>query len=451
MNMLKRAMIVVLALGLCGTAAWAYKEHREKEAVLLNAESTYQRAFHDLAYKVDLLHDEIGNTLAMNSRKSLSPALAEVWRLTSEAHADVGQLPLSLLPFHKTEEFLTDIGNFSYRTAVRDLDKEPLSDKEYASLKKLYGQSADIQDQLRGVQNNVLQHNLRWMDVERALAQGKETKDNTIIDGFKTVERTVKGYDNADLNSPSFTSFQNRDDHYEHLEGKMISKKQAVATVKQYAGVKTARKAETKPNQKGARFSFYTVRLKDKNGYETTADVTRKGGYPVWFFNKRPVGKQKISLNGAQKKAADFLNRHHFEKMDMFESMQYDNVGVFSFAAKQGNVRIYPETVKLKVALDNGQVIGFVADDFLKSHQKRDIPKPAISEKEARARVNPKLDIMESRLAIMTGDMNREVLCYEFLGVLHDETYRIYINAENGNEEKVEKLKNTERAYGKSI
>ncbi|MGR5914373.1 hypothetical protein ACT7DA_18980 [Bacillus pacificus] len=30
------------------------------------AENSYQRAFHDLAYEVDLLHDKIGTTLAMN-------------------------------------------------------------------------------------------------------------------------------------------------------------------------------------------------------------------------------------------------------------------------------------------------------------------------------------------------------------------------------------------------
>ncbi|MDV2687475.1 germination protein YpeB, partial [Alkalihalophilus lindianensis] len=82
------------------------------------------RAFHGLTYQMDVLHDKIGATLAMNSRHSLSPSLAEVWRITSDAHNAVGQLPLTLLPFNKTEEFLANIGNFSYRTAVRDLDKE---------------------------------------------------------------------------------------------------------------------------------------------------------------------------------------------------------------------------------------------------------------------------------------------------------------------------------------
>src|SRR5699024_12499235 len=69
--------------------------------------SDLQRSFHDLSYRMDLLHDRIGTTLAMDSNEILSPQLVEIWRLTSEAQADVGQLPLSLLPFNKTEEFLS--------------------------------------------------------------------------------------------------------------------------------------------------------------------------------------------------------------------------------------------------------------------------------------------------------------------------------------------------------
>ena len=45
----------------------------------------------------------------------------------------------------------------------------------------------------------VLKNNLRWMDVELALASGKEATDNTIIDGFKTVKKTVTGYDERTL------------------------------------------------------------------------------------------------------------------------------------------------------------------------------------------------------------------------------------------------------------
>ena len=57
--------------------------------------------------------------------------------------------------------------------AVRDLSKSPLTDKEYKTLNALYDQSGEIQNEMRQVQHLVIDNNLRWMDVELALAQKK--------------------------------------------------------------------------------------------------------------------------------------------------------------------------------------------------------------------------------------------------------------------------------------
>ncbi|MFB6465984.1 germination protein YpeB [Cytobacillus sp. Hz8] len=449
--MLRGILIAVLVLGIAGTAFWGYQEHREKNAVLLNAENNYQRAFHDLTFQMDLLNDKIGTTLAMNSRSSLSPSLAEVWKITSEAHSDVGQLPLTLLPFNKTEEFLANIGDFSYKAAVRDLDKEPLTDKEYSTLKKLYSQSADIQSELRNVQHLVLKNNLRWMDVELALATGKEAKDNTIIDGFKTVEQTVQSFGNTEL-GVTMVDMKKEDDHYKYLKGKDITKKSAVAMAKKYAVLGSNVNVQVTENGKGSDFGFYSISIQNKSSKaEANMDITKKGGYPIWFILSRDVMKQNISLNDASNNAAKFLTQNNFKSLVPFESAQYDHIGVFTFVTEQDEVRIYPESIKMKVALDNGKIIGFSAEDYLKTHHSRKIGKPKISKDQARKEINPKLKVMEDRLAVVVNNLNKEVLCYEFLGTLGDDTYRIFINATSGIEEKVEKLDNAEPIYENAV
>lgn len=449
--MLRGILIAVLTLGVAGTAFWGYQEHREKNAILLNAENNYQSAFHGLTYQIDLLHDKIGTTLAMNSRKSLSPALVDVWRLTSEAHSNVGKLPLTLLPFNKTEEFLANIGDFSYRTAVRDLDKEPLSDKEYKSLQKLYSQSADIQQDLRKVQHLVLKNNLRWMDVEMALASGKEATDNTIIDGFKTVEKTVDGHGETDL-GPTFVSLEKKANNYKYLKGKEITKEEAVAEAKKYAALGKNVNVNVTENGEGSDYEFFSVSIQDKKTkQEASMDITKKGGYPIWYILSRDVNKQSISLNDASNNAINFLKENGFKNLDLFESAQYDNIGVFTFVSNQNNVRIYPDSIKVKIALDNGKLVGFSADDYLKSNHNRDIPKPGISLEDARTKINPQVKIMEDGLAIIENDIREEVLCYEFIGTLGNDTYRVYINAENGHEEKVDKLQNAEPIFDNVI
>ncbi|WP_433742882.1 germination protein YpeB [Falsibacillus pallidus] len=445
--MIRTILITVLAIAVIGTAYWGYQEHQEKNAILINAENNYQRAFHDLTYQMDLLHDKIGTTLAMNSRKSLSPALADVWRLTSEAHGDVGQLPLTLLPFNKTEEFLSNIGGFSYRTAIRDLDKKPLTKDEYAQLQNLYKQSEGIQNELRRVQHLVLKNNLRWMDVEMALANGRENADNTIIDGFKTVEKKVQGYEESNIGGPSFVNYQNKDENYKYLNGKEITKKQAVEIARRYTQMPKTKDVKVTENGKGASYGFYSVLLKNSKGQEASLDITKKGGYPIYLIQNRDIKGINISLNEASNKAEDFLKKNNYKDLELFESSQYDSIGVFSFVQTVKGVRIYPDAIKMKVALDNGQIVGFAAEDFLQSHHTRNIPEPGISLEDAKGYLNPKLKVMEQRKAIIINELGEEVLCYEFMGTLGHDTYRIFINASSGTEEKVEKLKNAEPIY----
>lgn len=177
-------------------------------------------------------------------------------------------------------------------------------------------------------------------------------------------------------------------------------------------------------------------------------DITEKGGYPIWVIENRPVNKQNISLNEATMRGLQFLKQHKFNNFELYESTQYDHVAMLTFVTAKDGVRIYPESIKMKIALDDGNIIGFSARDYLSSKRERTIPKPAISIEQARKKMNPNVTIMEERKAIIMNNMNEEVLCYEFLGTLGDDTYRIFINAQNGIEEKVEKLQNPEPVYG---
>jgi spore germination protein len=446
--MIRNLLIGVLSLAVVGTAYWGYREHKEKNAILINAENNYQRAFHDLTYQIDLLHDKIGATLAMNSRVSLSPALAEVWKIASEAHSDVGQLPLSLLPFNKTQEFLAKIGEFSYRTAIRDLEKEPLTNGEYRTLQALYKNSATIQQELRNVQHLVLKNNLRWMDVELALATNDRSGDNVIIDGFKTVEKNVDTFTKSSEFGPTFIGLENVEKGFVHAQGKPISKQEAKRIARSFLGLRGTESIKVTASGKGADERFYSLTIHDpKTKGDIYMDITEKGGYPIWVINSRPIGKQTISLYEAANRGMRFLERHHFKNLELYDSSQYDNIAVLTFVTNENGIRIYPEAIKMKVALDDGTIVGFSARDYLSSPVKRPLAKPKLTAEQAKQKVNPNLKIMEQRQAVITNDVNEPVHCYEFLGTLGEDTYQIFINANTGMEEKVEKLQSAEQSY----
>jgi spore germination protein len=446
--MIRTILIVLLFVAIAGTGYWGYSEHQEKNAVLLQAENNYQRAFHDLNFHVDSLHDKIGETLAMNSRSQLSPALAQVWRLTSEAHNDVGQLPLALLPFNKTEEFLTKMGEFSYRTAVRDLNKKPLSAQEHTKLKELYANATEIQNELRKTQSLAQKHNLRWMDVEMALATNKTPADNTIIDGFKTVDKNVEGYSETNFGPEVSNMMKMKNRNLNHLKGKWMTKEDARKIAIKFFDLKKNVKITVEESGKGAKYEAYSLTMYNPETKGTTyMDLTKKGGYPMWELYDRKVGKAKISLNDAMFQAEDFLKKHMDSKMVVVSSNQYDNIAVFTYAREQDGVRIYPEIVTVKVALDNGDIMGYEGTEFLLSHRDRSIPTFTLSEKEARTKLNPKFQVKQVSKSLIRNDINEEVFCYEFLGILGNETYQVFINEKDGNEEEVKKLKEAEPSY----
>ena len=449
--MIKNILIAVLVVGLAGTAYWAYQDHQEKLAIMNQHENNYQRAFNDLNYQIDVLNDKIGTTLAMNTKGSLSPALAEVWRLTSEAHNSVGQLPLTLMPFHETEKFLTNIGDFAYKTSVRDLDKSPLSDEEYNTLKSLYSDATNIRDELRAVQSNIINNKLRWMDVETALAEsnGDTQQDNQVIDGLKTMDKNVKSYGQKSEYGPTFTSAQEKNIDYKNLSGSEISRKEAINRAKKYTGVTNVKSIKVTENREGSKYDFYHVNIKDAStGNNIGIDLTKNGGHPLYIINDRSVSEAKLSLNDGYKKAQQYLNNMGYKNMELFESTQYSNVGVYTFVTVKDQVRIYPEAIRIKVALDNGGIIGLGAEDYLQNYDKaRKINRPAITEKEAEKKISGKVKIMEKRLAVITNDLYDDVLCYEFMGTVGNDTYRIFLNAEDGHEEKVEKMHEASKVY----
>ncbi|MBR0365382.1 MAG: germination protein YpeB [Clostridia bacterium] len=93
--------------------------------------------------------------------------------------------------------------------------------------------------------------------------------------------------------------------------------------------------------------------------------------------------------------------------------------------------------MKVKVALDNGEVIGMECNGYLMNHRERDLGDISMSEERARECVSAHLDVTSVGLAVIPKDSLREILCYEFRGSYMGKNFLVYINAQNGREEDI--------------
>ena len=97
---------------------------------------------------------------------------------------------------------------------------------------------------------------------------------------------------------------------------------------------------------------------------------------------------------------------------------------------------MYPDLVKVKVALDNGQPIGIEAGGYCSSHRDRSTS-PVLSEKTARALVSDRLAINAVNLAVIPVGEDDEALCYEVCGSFMGLDYFVYVDAIDGTEREV--------------
>ncbi|MFF2482136.1 germination protein YpeB [Paenibacillus sp. NPDC058071] len=437
---LSAVLFPVVTILLIGAAYWGYQEHQEKNSILLKAENQYQRAFHDLSYHVKQLHQQLGNTLAVNSTSQAyhRKGLVNVWRLTSEAQNEINQLPLTLLPFNKAEDFLSRIANFAYKTSVRDLSKQPLSKDEFQTLKTLYAKSEEISNDLLGVQDKVLGQNLRWMDVEVALASEKSNNDNMIIDGFKTVDKKVSEYPEINW-GPSVTSMYEKR-KISMLSGNFVTADEVKKKVAEFVG-KSKGEIKVVENGKGTEFASYTATVSEPtSGRKLQMDYSQKGGQLISFMDPRDIGEKRLDLDKASAAADKFLNDHGFKDMKAVSYDLFHNTGTFTFVGSQNDVLIYPDKLVVKVALDNGEAVGLQANDYVYEHHNRNIPAAKLTKEQARKSLNPEMKVSKERQALIRNDIGEEVLCYEYTGKINGSVYRVYINAENGLEESIEEM-----------
>lgn len=437
---LSSIMFPFMTILLIGAIYWGYQEHQEKNSVLIKAENQYQRAFHNLSFHMDKLHEQLGNTLAVNSTSMgyHRKGLVNVWRLTSQAQNEISQLPLSYLPFTEAEDFLSHISNFAYKTAVRDLTKNPLNDEEFKTLKALYDKSDEIAKQLDHMQSDVLENNLRWMDVEVAIASNQGEGSNQIVDGLRSMNEQVGAYPEINW-GPSVTSMYEKRT-IKMLGGEFVKAEDIKKKTADYLKVDPS-SVEVTENGEGSEYASFSAVVDNMDQKrKVQMDFTQKGGQLVWFMKYRDIGEKKVGFEQAKASADQLLNDFGFQNMKAVTYDIYQNSGSFTYVSTQNGVLIYPEKVTVKVALDNGEAVGLQASDFVYENHKRELPSPIMSKAEAKKAINPNLQVRSEQLALIDNEMGEEVLCYEYTGKINGSLYRIYINALNGIEEAIEQL-----------
>lgn len=432
-----------LIVALVFTGAWGFTQYKIKRDYRTRLNSQYQRMFYDMKDNIETVQTSLGKALLSQSKESNILLLTQIYQQAYFAQDKLAQMPVEHKDLEKTSKFLNQVADYSYSMIQSHINGNDLSDKERQNLFKFKDYTQNFSGELQNIHDKIMKGRLNFNIVRRRedskLKKANEDMLNTGLSKYEEDQMTQ--YPELIYDGPFSDKVLNIKP--KGLGDKEVSKEEAIEITKDFLGEKKVTKVtafEEGENQKGANINAYTFSVSPKNKEKELAiyiGVSKVGGKVIWMENPRNVKKENISQEEAEKKALEFLNEKGYKNMEPNYSLKYGNAYLFNYAYKEDDVTIYTDLIKVKVAFDDGEIIGFDASNYLKSHHKRDIPKPAITKEEARESVRQDFDIENVRLSIIPSRGSKEVLCYEFSGKYMGSDYIVYINALNGKEEQI--------------
>lgn len=439
-----RQTLAIAALSVLwgATALWGIGQlnaRRQADALLQNK---YNRAFYESLQRTKNVEALLSKGLASANTEQMDTLFSDLWYNANAAQENIHQLPLSHNVVARTSKFLTQVGDYAYSLAKRNRN-QPLSDKDWKTLQRLYSTAVSVNRQMALVEREARTGRLRWQEVTGGLASRlpRQSLATAADQSFRRVDAQLQEVPVLLYDGPFSDHIQRKTPL--GLTGNMITSGQAQDIARRFVDFAGTPPRSTKVVRNvGGKIPAYSIEF--RTGAKTTdvirVDVSKKGGHVVYYLNSRSVPRIKLSDDRARILAENFLTSRGIKNMIPTYTLRERNILYVNFAYKQDDVVIYPDLIKVQVALDNGQILGYEALGFLMSHHKRELPAPKLTLEQARAKVSPRLQVLSSRMAVVPTTGLDEVLTYEFKARLGSDNFLVYINALTGDEERIFKL-----------
>lgn len=414
------------------------KEQDSKQA----SENSYNMAFYSLVDYVENVETYLAKSLISSTPEHGAETLTNVWREANLAQSYLARLPIESQKLENTEKFLNQVSDYSYSLSRKNIYNESLSDEDLKNLKDLHNYSVELENTLNQLSEDINSGRIKWNELSNkgtvAFAQQVSTQTN---DSFSNLEENFHEYSGLIYDgafSEHITSSEKKG-----LTGNDIDEETAKQKVSEFVGQENIKEIQSLGFSENATIPEYNFSVKTNLENDITISVSKKGGHIIYMNSNRTVNSEIISQEEANEKGKEFLNNKGLNNMKETYYLKQDGIVTINYAYTQNDVVVYSDLIKVKVALDNGEVLGIETTGYLNNHTQRDTSKVKISKEEAKKTLNKDLEISSEGLAIIPTEYNTEILCYEFKGKVDDREFLVYINAENGREEDILIITNT--------
>ena len=423
------AVIIAIILG--------YNLFNQKKAYANTKENDNNMAFYQVVEYVQNVKTYLAKSMISKSAEHGAEMLTHVWREANLAQAYLGMLPIESQELENTEKFLNQVSEYSYSLSRKNIEGNGLTDDDINKIKELYNYSNDLSNTLNEMSDELNNGRLNWSD----LMKNSEGSDIAEVSTFDVVEENFHEY--TGLIYDGAFSEHIISSEKKGLTGDDIDEETAKRKAEEFIGKDKIKETKNNGYVENGDIPVYRFEIMTNDNKTIGISISKKGGHVVFLNYNREVTEEKISEQDAVQKGKEYLSSKGFNNMQETYYMKENGFITVNYAYKQNDVIMYADLIKVKIALDDGEVIGLETTGYLNCHYDRKIPTNKISIEDAKKHLSSKAQVTGEGLAMIPTEWKTEKFCYEFKGKIEDIDFIAYINAENGEEEDILIVTNT--------
>lgn len=434
------SVIVVLGAIIIGIGVFTYsREQTYRQA----SENSYNMAFFELVDYVQNVETYLAKSLISTTPEHGAQTLTHLWREADLAQTYLAQLPIESQELANTSKFLHQVSDYSYSLSQKNIYNEPLTQEDINNLTSLHDYSLNLKNTLVQLSSDLNEGRIKWGELTKKgnIAFAQEVS-NISQDSFGNLEENFHEYSGL-IYDGAFSEHMTNPER-KGLTGDNIDEEKAKQIAKDYFREDRIEEIIVNGLSENGNIPSYDLYVNLKNtDNNASISISQKGGHIIFSNYNRDVQTETISQEQANEIGKDFLTKIGFPNMKETYYLKREGIVTINYAYEQNGVIMYPDLIKLKIALDNGEVLGIETTGYLNSHEERSLPEVKISKEEAKKTLNKNLEIKSEKLAVIPTEFQTEIFCYEFKGTINNTEFLVYINAENGREEDILVIQNT--------
>lgn len=427
-------LIIVVVLGII-----LYKKQKDYRQA---SENSYNLAFYELVGYVQNVEAYLAKSIISSTPEKSADTLTNLWREANLAQSYLSRLPIESQELENTAKFLNQVSDYSYSLSRKNVNNEELSDEDFKNLKDLHEYSVELENTLNQLSTDLNEGRLSWNELtNKGTVAFAQQVDNISKESFSSLEENFHEYTGLIYDgafSEHLTGVEKKG-----LTGEEIDENKAKEIASEFIGKDRIKEFNDFYYSENATIPVYGFNINTEDGNSINISVSKKGGHIVSMNINRDINVEIITENEANEKGKKFLNSKGFKNMRETYYLRQEGMITINYAFVQDNVVVYPDLIKVKVALDNGDIMGLETTGYLNNHEERNISNIKINKETAKERLNQNLNIESEGLAIIPTEWKTEKLCYEFKGKIDNREFLVYINAIDGKEEDILIITNT--------